>query len=343
MDYIITVISPCYNSEKTLERCIDSIISQSIGFENIELILYDDASKDNTREIINSYFEKYDNIVSIFSDINQGPGVGKDSAIEKASGKYIMFIDSDDEYDEKMCETLLNEINDEIDIVSCNYKVLDGIYSSTVYSKYKDDYKSKSKSLLIHDDLIYLPSAIVVNRMFKRDIIIKNNIKFTSIRNGEDELFLRQYLLYSKNFIHLNNYVGYIIHKQDDSISKSQTIEDLFSYLLVCRKIKEIYDPFEIDMPRLLQGRINLFIQSLYLYDILDNYDKKQLYDVLDKLSNLEKEISFNKKLGLMNDISNFFIKHKQFGLVVFYSKALYAVRKSRLVLKAYRLLTQKN
>lgn len=337
MDYIITVISPCYNSEKTLERCIDSIISQSIGFENIELILYDDASKDNTREIINSYFEKYDNIVSIFSDINQGPGVGKDSAIEKASGKYIMFIDSDDEYDEKMCETLLNEINENIDIVSCNYKIIDGHYSKNVYYKFKEDYNTKNKSLLQHDEVIYLPSAIVVNKMFKRDIIIKNKIKFTNIRNGEDELFLRQYLLYSNNLIHLNKYIGYIIYKQDDSISKSQTVEDLFSYLFVCNKIKEIYKNTDVDISKLLEGRIILFLQSLYLYDILENYDKNRLYEALNNLVDLEKEISFNRKLGYILDISNFLIKHKQFRLVILYSKILHHIRRSPFLLKIYR------
>lgn len=341
MDYIITIISPCYNSERTLKRCIESIINQSIGFENIELILYDDASTDNTRKIIEEYSEKYNNIVPIFSNSNRGPGVGKDLGIEKSTGKYVMFLDSDDEYEQNMCECLLNEINEDIDIVSCNYGVIDGFYSTTVYCKFKEDYKSKSRSLLSHNELIYLPSAIVVNKMFKRNIIIKYNVKFTSIRNGEDELFLRQYLLYSKNLIHLNNYVGYMIHKQDDSISKSQTVEDLFSYLLVCKRIKEIYEGIDVDMSMLLEGRIQLFIQSLFLYDILDNYDKKQLYDALDNLSNLEKEISFNRKLGLINDISNFFIKHKQFMLVVLYSKVLCNIRNSRLLLKLYRNMTQ--
>ncbi len=337
MDYIITVISPCYNSERTLKRCIESVINQSIGFDGIELILYDDASTDNTREIIESYSKKYNNIIPIFSNSNHGPGVGKDLGIEKSTGKYIMFIDSDDEYDEKMCENLLNEINENIDVVSCNYKIIDGSYSKNVYYKFKEDYKSKNKSLLQHDEVIYLPSAIVVNKMFKREIIIKNKIKFTNIRNGEDELFLRQYLLYSNNLIHLNKYIGYIIYKQDDSISKSQTVEDLFSYLFVCNKIKEIYKNTDVDISKLLEGRIILFLQSLYLYDILENYDKKRLYEALNNLVVLENEISFNRKLGYILNISNFLIKHKQFRLVVLYSKILRNIRKSPVLLKIYR------
>lgn len=337
MDYIITVISPCYNSERTLKRCIESVINQSIGFEAIELILYDDASTDNTREIIEGYSEKYNNIIPIFSNSNHGPGVGKDLGIERSTGKYIMFIDSDDEYDEKMCENLLNEINENIDVVSCNYKIIDGSYSKNVYYKFKEDYKSKNKSLLQHDEVIYLPSAIVVNKMFKREIIIKNKIKFTNIRNGEDELFLRQYLLYSNNLIHLNKYIGYIIYKQDDSISKSQTVEDLFSYLFVCNKIKEIYKDTDVDISKLLEGRIILFLQSLYLYDILENYDKKRLYEALNNLVDLENEISFNRKLGYILNISNFLIKHKQFRLVIVYSKILRNIRKSPVLLKIYR------
>lgn len=342
MDSIITVISPCYNSEKTLKRCIESIISQSIGFENIELILYDDASTDDTRKIIESYIENYENIIPIFSDVNQGPGAGKDLGISKATGKYIMFIDSDDEYDEKMCEKLFNEITDDIDVVSCNYVNIVGDSSEIVYCKLPD-YKLKDKTLLPHNELIYLESFFVVNKIFKRDIIIKNNVRFTSMRNGEDELFLRHYLLYSKNLVHLNKYVGYIIYKQPDSISNSQSVNDLYSYLSVCRQIKDIYGNHKVNISKILKKRIGSLIQELYFKDILIDYDKNQLYCLLDELRCFEKEISFNESLGVLNNVSNFFIMHKQYLMVVIYSKVLYHIRKSRLMLEIYRFITQRN
>lgn len=338
MVYEITVISPCYNSEKTLERCINSIINQSIGFENIELILYDDASKDNTKKIIEEYSKKYENIIPIFSNINHGPGFGKDLAIEKSTGNYLMFIDSDDEYDKNMCETLLKEIDEEIDVVSCNFKIIyDDSNSEINYCMFD---KSKDKILLIHDELIYLHSFIMVNKLFKKNIIMKNNVRFTSLRNGEDEVFLRHYLLYSKKFIHLN-YVGYIIYKQQDSISNSQSVNDLCSLFLTCKKIKEIYEDSGADISNILKHRIKYFIQLLYMRDLLNNYDKNILYAALENLKCLENEISFDKKLGLMNDISNFFIMHGQFKLVVIYSKILFNIRKSDLLLRIYRSVTQ--
>ena len=67
MNYKISVIIPCYNAESTLKLCIDSVINQSFGFENIELILYDDASTDSTKKIIENYAKQYDNIVPIYS------------------------------------------------------------------------------------------------------------------------------------------------------------------------------------------------------------------------------------------------------------------------------------
>lgn len=339
MDCKITVISPCFNAENTLKRTIESIINQSIGFDNIELILYDDASTDNTKKIIQYFADKYENIVPVFSNSNLGPGTGKDLCIPKAKGEYIMFIDSDDEYNKRICETLLKEMDDNIDIVSCNHMVFEDDSSEICYYKFSDDYNLKNKSFIQHDELIYLPSFNVVDKMFKREIIIKNNIRFTSLRNGEDEVFLRHYLLYAKNLVHLNNYVGYKIHKQKDSISGSQTIEDLQSYILTCLKIKEIYEHENVDIPRLLGMRINAFIELLYIKDILKNYDKNRLYTILNNLADLEEEISFNQKLGLLNDITNFFIKRKQFALGIVYSKILYNIRKSKLLVKLWRII----
>lgn len=337
MDYKITVISPCFNAENTLKRTIESIINQSIGFDNIELILYDDASTDNTKNIIQCFSDKYENIIPVFSNSNLGPGAGKDLCIPKATGEYIMFIDSDDEYDKRICEILLNEMDDDIDIVSCNHMIFEDDSSEICYYKFSDDYNLKDKSFIQHDELIYLPAFNVVEKMFKREIIIKNNIRFTSLRNGEDEVFLRHYLLYSKKLVHLNNYVGYKIHKQKDSISGSQTIEDLQSYILTCQKIKEIYEHNNADIPRLLGMRINAFIELLYIKDILKNCDKNRLYTILNNLRDLEEDISFNRKLGLLNDISNFFIRRRHFDLVVIYSKILFNIRKSQLLIKLWR------
>ena len=83
MKYKISVIMPIYNAEKHLNNTIQSIIDQTIGFENIELILVDDASKDNSKMIIESYAEKYENIIPYYSEKNHGyPGFGRNIGLK---------------------------------------------------------------------------------------------------------------------------------------------------------------------------------------------------------------------------------------------------------------------
>ena len=107
MSYKISVIMPVYNAEDALKTSVGSVINQSIGFENIELILVDDNSSDNSRNVIQDYCDKYENIVGVFLDENHGyPGFGRNVAIKKATAPYLMFIDNDDEYGSEICEKL---------------------------------------------------------------------------------------------------------------------------------------------------------------------------------------------------------------------------------------------
>ena len=81
-NYKVSVIIPVYNAQDTIKRCIDSVINQTLGFSNIELIIYDDASTDNTSKILKEYDKKYDNIVLILSDENSGnAGKGRNEGI----------------------------------------------------------------------------------------------------------------------------------------------------------------------------------------------------------------------------------------------------------------------
>ena len=99
------------NAEKELNAAIDSIINQSLGFENIELIIVDDCSTDNSRNIISDYANEYDNIVPVFLDENSGlPGKPRSLGIKYASADYISFLDSDDEYLKEGLENLYNTI-----------------------------------------------------------------------------------------------------------------------------------------------------------------------------------------------------------------------------------------
>ena len=90
----VSIIIPVYNSQDYLEKCFESILKNN--YKNLELIVVNDGSKDDSQKIINIYIEKYPNIFKCIEQKNQGIGASRNNGIDKATGKYIMFIDNDD-------------------------------------------------------------------------------------------------------------------------------------------------------------------------------------------------------------------------------------------------------
>lgn len=107
MNNLISVIVPIYNSEKYLERCIESILRQT--YKNIQLILINDGSKDKSLEICN-YYKSIDDRIIVVDKINEGVSIARNTGIRLAEGDFIGFVDSDDYIEENMYEVLINKI-----------------------------------------------------------------------------------------------------------------------------------------------------------------------------------------------------------------------------------------
>ena len=121
--YKISVIIPVHNAENTLNRCFDSLLNQTFDFNELEIIFIDDASDDNSLNLIKSFSEEYSNVKYHAIETNSGfAGLPRNIGIKNASAPYIMFLDSDDLYFEETCELLYNNITaNNLDIVSGNY------------------------------------------------------------------------------------------------------------------------------------------------------------------------------------------------------------------------------
>ena len=128
--YKISVIIPAYNAEKYLNQCLDSIVAQTI-FEEIEVIVINDGSTDNTQKIAEDYKKKYSNF-KVYSQENKGLSVTRARGIELAQGEYIGWVDADDFIKPNMYEKLLREGNG-ADVVICNY----AFYPHSVATKAK--------------------------------------------------------------------------------------------------------------------------------------------------------------------------------------------------------------
>ena len=135
MNPVISIIIPVYNVEKWLNKCIDSILSQS--YENFEVILVNDGSTDKSKDICDQY-SKEDNRVKVFDILNSGQSVARNIGLKEAKGDYILFIDSDDYISDKaIIEKFINILDNN------NY---DFIYTS--YCRFEDGNEEKITEIL---------------------------------------------------------------------------------------------------------------------------------------------------------------------------------------------------
>ena len=124
MQELISVIIPIYNVDKYLERCVNSIIEQT--YENLEIILVDDGSKDKSPQICDSY-EKKDRRIKVIHKENSGVSETRNIGIKQSTGKYILFVDADDYLEKDMIMCLYNTLTDnKVDIVRGNYYISNG-------------------------------------------------------------------------------------------------------------------------------------------------------------------------------------------------------------------------
>lgn len=185
---IISIIIPVYNAEATLERCIQKIIEQS--YPNWELLLVDDGSTDNSRVICNEASLKDKRIISIHKE-NGGVSSARNIGIEKASGEWITFCDSDDYVGpywlQNFVELIGRKDSSELLFVQKINIFRQGIFDS-VYYENKQGFISSSEFLLGHFGFVW-------NKIFKREILERHHIRFDeNVKLLEDELFVLQYL-----------------------------------------------------------------------------------------------------------------------------------------------------
>lgn len=194
MKPFVSIIIPIYNNEKYLEKCLDSLINQTLS--NIEIICVNDGSTDSSLSIVENYAKRDKRIIPITKK-NQGQSVARNTGIEIAKGEYIGFLDSDDWADTKMFEELYEQAkNLEADITMCSITTFDettGEYSTTDPYMTLDLFpKSFENRIFSHNetfDFIFRICVTPWNKIYKTDFLKKNNLKFVQKLNYEDNVF----------------------------------------------------------------------------------------------------------------------------------------------------------
>ena len=338
MKPIISVIIPCYNSENTLERSIKSVINQSIGFENIELILFDDASTDSTSNIIKKYSNNYENIIPIFSKKNSGfPGKGRNAGINVSNSEYIMFMDNDDEYEKHICENLYNElIESNADLVSSSYINIDEISSTKVQTTCNFGQLIDNKIIFLEDNTIYFLHRMIWTCIFRKDIIQKNNIKFPEDNLAEDVYFMIYYLLNSKKVVYLNKYYGLYRHVQNYSLSHSLNLYKINRLFDIYEEVLDVCKTKNYKCTYILGDKIAITLMQLYTSNAI-NEDPNEVNKFFKRLKNLEEKMEYESTLDITLNIANNLICNNHFKLAKIYLNLLQKLYSSKLIISIYR------
>lgn len=230
----ISIIVPIYNSEKYLNKCIDSLINQTE--KNIEIILVNDGSTDNSEEIIKEYKDKR---IKYYKNKNQGIGKTRNFGIEQATGSYIMFVDSDDYIEKNACEKMYNKaVNENLDVVLCDfYKEYDNGNIEEIHTNSFNNSSLKENPNIITDYLC--PWA----KIYDRKLIIDNNIKFVENLKYEDAPFVIKALCTAKKIGKIDECLNYyLIHDNSETTVRDKKCFDILQIIDIIRNYTSNFD-----------------------------------------------------------------------------------------------------
>lgn len=236
---LVSIVVPCYNREKYIETCINSVLSQD--YENWECIIINDGSKDNTLNLVRS-FELKEKRIYVIDQENLGVSEARNKGIDHATGDFLFFLDSDDKLSNDVISTLVAayENNDIITGVITAMAFADqsiGDDSQVLHPKEDNiTFENNNFEVLIRTMESGL-TPVVQNRLYRKDFIDENHFRFKPGIVHEDELWFFETMLLAKNvkFVNKKTYFYRIDHQH--SITKNLSDKNLESYIKIMEEI----------------------------------------------------------------------------------------------------------
>ena len=266
----ISVIIPIYNDEKYLEQCLNSVINQTIGLENIEIILVDDSSKDNSFEIAKKYKDRYpDNFIIKRLCKNSGSG-GKprNVGMECARGKYLMFSDADDFFAENAFEAMYNAMESKnADFIISNWN-------------YTDENGNPYSKPVFYENSFWIMNSSMCNKIFNRKFIEKYNIRCLEGVSGEDTYFSDKAFLNSTDVYYITD-ITYFYRQRNSTLKGASTSYNCSKAFFdgMNTSYKKIYNLFveynEIEFYRFLYARNMTYLLYRFIDSEKLNYEEK--------------------------------------------------------------------
>lgn len=275
MDEKVSIIIPVFNAEETVEKCLSSLLQGS--YRNIEVIIVNDCSTDNSRRICSTVCESDSRVVVIDNKHNFGVSKTRNIGLEKATGKYIMFLDSDDWVENNYVEVHITAIREyDVSMVVSGYVNEDlcgtGITEHFGFKKEESEIPVAFSDVAIE---IYHQRLLqqLWNKIFIAEIIKKNYLVFDeTISIGEDFRFILSYVQNAKdrNLVKLNGYPYHYMRINKHSLMNSVGKESVEEQLYNLRKLYELIGISDDEINRKISDERQAY-EASYAYLIMHN------------------------------------------------------------------------
>ena len=309
----VSVIIPVYKAEYFLDKCVNSIINQT--YENLEIILVDDGSPDNSPKMCDEWAQK-DKRIKVIHKENGGASSARNEGLEECTGDYIYFCDSDDFIEINCIEKLVDKIKDN-DVVIMGYNKVNG---DKITAKVYNDKLSQNEfiSEIIHE----WDFGLLWNKLYKKEFIkSKFNEKF-KIR--EDLLFNSEYFKNVKKIGLINEPLYNYIDNPNSLTKGAKTIpfEQLKTIHLNMLELLNQID--ESIVPHQNATYLKSFINILkpFVYSKLKKEDKELVFNYLED-DTIKESFKNYKTINLKESIFIFLLKHKKIKLLLFFIKLM--------------------
>ncbi|CUP97411.1 glycosyltransferase family 2 protein [Clostridium baratii] len=307
---MISVIIPVYNVEKYLEKCINSVLNQT--YKDLEIILVDDGSTDNSGKICDKY-KLLDSRIKVIHKENGGLSDARNHGLDIASGEYIAFLDSDDWIDKNLYYILYKLSKDHnTDITVCNFKKV-----------YTEDEKLnlKSNNLITYTSLEalealynknYIQMIVAWNKLYKRSLFKEN--KYPCGKIHEDEFLTPVLLNESKKIVYIDTELIYYRQRSESIMNSSFNVKrldllDALEFRINYYKNNNLFELYDKEKKRLANSII-------YFYYLVKKSDLQNKKNIIKKLREKFEKIDLDYNKSIKHSIKIYLFKYSPYVYV---------------------------
>jgi len=297
MNNLVTIIAPFYNVEKYIGRCIDSLLKQT--YSNLEILLVDDCSPDNTIQIVKEYMKKDDRIKILQYEKNRGLGGARNYGVEKAKGEYILFVDSDDYIEANTVERLYEKAKDNnLCVLEANY--LKEGESSTEILPRRNYFANNVLSGKEYWESIPIAPVVAWNKFYKLSFLQENNIVF-KLRKFEDVAFTAEVFMKAEKVMNIDFPFYHYIVRENSIMTETTSISHLEDAFALVKDMKVLFEG----------SKENEQMKKSYLYCYIGFFRLWHLYSDDKQVKRQMK----NKVMILFQDARMLVLGAKKLGL----------------------------